>query len=434
MKPSSEKAKSASKVSSRGSLEGRVPRLRFPSFEGEWKCQIFGSAFDFIPNNTLSRSELTHDNGSVKNIHYGDVLVKFGAVIDFEHDAVPFIVNRSVSASERRLRDGDVVIADTAEDEAVGKASEVVGLKGAYAESGLHTMACRPRQRFAPRFMGYCLNSTAYHHRLLPLMQGIKVFSLSKSQISKTEIYIPYDEAEQQQIADFLSLIDSRIAAQRKLVALLKKQKRGLIEQIFGLRLPVGDSVKEWKTVELRDLFTKVARRNRDGKVKNVITNSAEFGLIPQKDFFDKSIAVDGNTDGYYVIRTGDFVYNPRKSTTAPFGPFNRYTGTADGIISPLYTCLVPKGNANPEYLAWYFQSTAWHRYVYDNGSQGARHDRVNMTDDLLFGIPVLLPSIMVQAQITDCLNAIDARWAAATEMLKQIEQIKRGLLQQMFA
>ena len=241
-------------------------------------------------------------------------------------------------------------------------------------------------------------------------------------------------QREQESISRFIEMVESRIVAQRKLVELLKKQKRGLIEQIFGLRLPVGDSVKEWKTVELRDLFTKVARRNRDGKVKNVITNSAEFGLIPQKDFFDKSIAVDGSTDGYYVIRTGDFVYNPRKSTTAPFGPFNRYTGTADGIISPLYTCLVPKGNANPEYLAWYFQSTAWHRYVYDNGSQGARHDRVNMTDDLLFGIPVLLSSIMVQAQITDCLNAIDARWAAATEMLKQIEQIKRGLLQQMFA
>lgn len=289
--------------------------------------------------------------------------------------------------------------------------------------------------RFNRKFMASLFKTERLINDFRKNSQGLTsdTWNLKYPQIATIKVSLP-DIEEQQHIATFLSLLDSRIAAQRKLVTLLKKQKRGLIEQIFGLRLPVGDSVKEWKTVELRDLFTKVARRNRDGKVKNVITNSAEFGLIPQKDFFDKSIAVDGNTDGYYVIRTGDFVYNPRKSTTAPFGPFNRYTGTADGIISPLYTCLVPKGNANPEYLAWYFQSTAWHRYVYDNGSQGARHDRVNMTDDLLFGIPVLLPSIMVQAQITDCLNAIDARWAAATEMLKQIEQIKRGLLQQMFA
>ena len=259
-------------------------------------------------------------------------------------------------------------------------------------------------------------------------MPYIKLSTLQELSLPMTSIQ------EQHRVANFLSLIDSRIVAQRRLVKLLKKHKRGVIEQIFGRRLDMGKDAEKWDIVELRDLFSKVACRNRDGKVKNVITNSAEFGLIPQRDFFDKSIAVDGNTDGYYVIRTGDFVYNPRKSTTAPFGPFNRYVGTEDGIISPLYTCLVPKGKANPEYLAWYFRSTAWHRYVYDNGSQGARHDRVNMTDDLLFGIPVLLPPIAVQERIADGLNTIDARWSSASKVLAHLEKMKRGLLQQLFA
>ena len=217
-------------------------------------------------------------------------------------------------------------------------------------------------------------------------------------------------------------------------VTISKKHKRGVIEQIFRQHLGLGKNSEKWNVVELRNLFSKVVRRNKDGRVKNVITNSAEFGLIPQRDFFDKSIAVEGNTDGYYIIHTGDFVYNPRKSTAAPFGPFNRYTGTEDGIISPLYTCLVPNEKADPEYLAWYFRSTAWHRYVYDNGSQGARHDRVNMTDDLLFGIPVLLPPIAVQEKIAKCLNAIDARWSSANKVLAHLEKMKRGLLQQLFA
>ena len=238
---------------------------------------------------------------------------------------------------------------------------------------------------------------------------------------------------EQHKISTFLSLLDCRIAAMRKLVELLKKHKGGVIEQIFRRHLGLGKNSEKWDVVELRDLFSKVVRRNKDGRVKNVITNSAEFGLIPQRDFFDKSIAVEGHTDGYYIIHTGDFVYNPRKSTSAPFGPFNRYTGTEDGIISPLYTCLVPNEKAYPEYLAWYFRSTAWHRYVYDNGSQGARHDRVNMTDDLLFGIPVLLPPIAVQEKIAKCLNAIDARWSSANKALAYLEDMKRGLLQQLF-
>ena len=419
MKPSSEKAKSASKVSSRGSLEGHgksVPKLRFPGFKEEWENKQLCNECVFFSGGTPASTDAKLYNGAIPFIR--------SAEIDNTTTKLFLSAKGIAESSAKEVRTGDLLLAmygANSGDVALSK------INGAINQAIL----CIRSETINTRYLKFLLerDKKRITSRYLQGGQG----NLSAEIIRNLRLMFP-SQREQESISRFIEMVESRIVAQRKLVELLKKQKRGLIEQIFGLRLPVGDSVKEWKTVELRDLFTKVARRNRDGKVKNVITNSAEFGLIPQKDFFDKSIAVDGSTDGYYVIRTGDFVYNPRKSTTAPFGPFNRYTGTADGIISPLYTCLVPKGNANPEYLAWYFQSTAWHRYVYDNGSQGARHDRVNMTDDLLFGIPVLLSSIMVQAQITDCLNAIDARWAAATEMLKQIEQIKRGLLQQMFA
>ena len=286
-------------------------------------------------------------------------------------------------------------------------------------------------------FLKYYLDSPKWHKSVgMICAEGARnhgLLNVPTEGFFDTEHYISGENNEQTHIADFVALIDARIAAQRRLVELLKKHKRGVVEQIFGRRLEIGSNAEKWEVVELCDLFKKVARRNRNGKVKNVITNSAEYGLIPQREFFDKSIAVDGNTDGYYVIRTGDFVYNPRKSTIAPFGPFNRYTGNDDGIISPLYTCLVQAGDANPDYLAWYFRSTAWHRYVYDNGSQGARHDRVNMTDDLLFGIPVLLPSGNIQAWIADMLNSIEARLSDADKTLTQLETMKRGLLQQLF-
>ena len=168
-----------------------------------------------------------------------------------------------------------------------------------------------------------------------------------------------------------------------------------------------------WSYVKLGNIFKKASRRNIDGKIKNVITNSAEYGLIPQRDFFDKNIAVDGNTLNYFVIKTGDFVYNPRKSNNAPYGPFNRYTLKDNGIISPLYTCLVLQADINPSYLAWYFKSDAWHRYIYDNGSQGVRHDRVSMTDDLLMGIPVAIPSADNQRKIARMLDTVETRLLA---------------------
>lgn len=203
------------------------------------------------------------------------------------------------------------------------------------------------------------------------------------------------------------------------------------MQHIF--RRTTTQSVKAWTCVRLGDIFKKVSRRNTDGIVKNVITNSAEYGLIPQRDFFDKDIAVDGNTANYYVIEKGDFVYNPRKSNTAPYGPFNRYTLDEKGIISPLYTCLVLKADIYPSYLAWYFKSDAWHRYIYDNGSQGVRHDRVSMTDDLLMGIPVIIPDQAKQHEYAGVLDKIEARLQASQKEYDLLVKVKCGYMQQLF-
>ena len=365
--------------------------------------------------------------------------VKFVSVSDIiqndyvTYDNIVGCVDIDDATLERySVENGDMVFqrsSETVED--IGRAN--VYLDNRTATFGGFVIRGKKIGEYNPYFFKCLLYSNEARRKVIRAGAGAQHYNIGQEALSQIYLHFP-EMAEQRRIADLLLLVSNRIDAQRKLVELLKKHKRGVIEQIFGRRLDMGKDAEKWDIVELRDLFSKVARRNRDGKVKNVITNSAEFGLIPQRDFFDKSIAVDGNTDGYYVIRTGDFVYNPRKSTYAPFGPFNRYMGKEDGIISPLYTCLVPKGKANAEYLAWYFRSTAWNRYVYDNGSQGARHDRVNMTDDLLFGIPVLLPPIAVQERIANGLNAIDARWSSANKVLAHLEKMKRGLLQQLFA
>ena len=243
-----------------------------------------------------------------------------------------------------------------------------------------------------------------------------------------TKHYIPQNITEQRKIADFLIILDRRITAQQSLVDNLKKYKRGVMQSIFRQSSQDG-----WTTVKLGTIFKKVSRRNTNGNIKNVITNSAEYGLIPQRDFFDKDIAVDGNTSNYYVIDEGNFVYNPRKSNTAPYGPFNRYTLKEKGIISPLYTCLVLQADINPAYLAWYFKSDAWYRYIYDNGSQGVRHDRVSMTDDLLMGIPVSFPAINKQGEIAELLDAIEYRQSATQNEYDMLIKQRNGFMQSLF-
>lgn len=258
------------------------------------------------------------------------------------------------------------------------------------------------------------------------------LLNVSTEEFFATKHVLPKDITEQRKIADFLITLDHRIERQQYLVDNLKKYKRGVIQHFF--RYSHGSTEKQqWHQVCLGDIFKKVSRRNTNGKIKNVITNSAEYGLIRQRDFFDKDIAVDGNTSNYYVIEEGDFVYNPRKSNTAPFGPFNRYTLSEQGIISPLYTCLVLQANINPSYLAWYFKSDAWHRYIYDNGSQGVRHDRVSMTDDLLMGIPVFYPNRKTQDSIANTLDLIESRLHLAQQKLDVLNIERNGFMQQLF-
>ncbi len=182
-----------------------------------WEQRKFSDVFDFLRNNTLSRAELSESEGHTLNIHYGDILVKFGEVIDANRDALPRIADDGLTErlSCHSLADGDVIIADTAEDEAVGKCSELRGCGSERIVSGLHTIACRPMDEFAQGYLGYYLNSPAFHNQLLPLMQGIKVISVSKGAISDTGVRFP-SLPEQHAIGQSLSSLVSLITLHQR--------------------------------------------------------------------------------------------------------------------------------------------------------------------------------------------------------------------------
>ena len=192
--------------------------MMFTTSTFSWEQRKFDEVFDCtVPNNTLSRAELSYDEGTVLNVHYGDVLIKYGSVLDVQKDDIPRIPHRCrEDFNGALLQDGDVIIADTAEDETTGKACEIGNLQGSAIVSGLHTMVCRPRNRMALGYLGYYLNSNAYHHQLLPLMQGIKVLSLSRSNIQKTSVSYPIAVKEQQLIAYYFSQLDNLITLHQR--------------------------------------------------------------------------------------------------------------------------------------------------------------------------------------------------------------------------
>ena len=199
------------------------------------------------------------------------------------------------------------------------------------------------------------------------------------------------------------------------------------LEKRPKLRFPGFD--EPWKETTLSALFSKSTQKNADGHITNVICNSAKLGLIPQREYFDKDIANSDNTNGYYIIQQNDFVYNPRKSSDAPYGPISSYKYAEDGIVSPLYLCFRAKDEINPLYYEWYFRSSAWHRYIYMSGDSGARHDRVSIKDDTFFAMPINLPSEQEQSKIASFLQSLDDRIDAQEKLVASLKKYKRGVV-----
>ena len=212
--------------------------LRFKDNNGNdypaWEECRFDEIFQILGNNTLSRECLNYTNVGVKNIHYGDVLVKYNTCINDKIDQIPNInsdINLDKISSNNYLKVGDIIMADTAEDYTVGKTCEIVSCKTKIL-SGLHTIPCRPKQNFAKGYLVYYLNSAEYHDKLIPLITGIKVSSISKKQIKKTIIKYPI-YGEQEKIANLLLLIENKLNSNIKKLKLFETYKKGLLQQLF---------------------------------------------------------------------------------------------------------------------------------------------------------------------------------------------------------
>ena len=190
-------------------------RTRLPGLTTPWQKIKLSEAGIFLSTNTLSREKLNDNDGYIQNIHYGDILVKYSSIVDAQLTAIPYI-NNGVDISSDYLGNGDIVFSDTAEDSIVGKAIEISNIADNKIVAGLHTMLFRPNKGcYAKHYLGYYINSDAYRKQLAPLIQGIKVCSISKKAISQTVIETP-SLPEQKAIAEVLTAADNKIDTQRK--------------------------------------------------------------------------------------------------------------------------------------------------------------------------------------------------------------------------
>ena len=427
IKPTSEKVKSAPKVSSRSHLGDTscVPKLRFPHFTTPWKTTPLSQLLRF--QNGVNAPAEKYGRG-VKFVSVSDIIQN-----DYvTYDNIVGSVDIDDATLERySVENGDMVFqrsSETVED--IGRAN--VYLDNRTATFGGFVIRGKKIGEYNPYFFKCLLYSNEARRKVIRVGAGAQHYNIGQEALSQIFLHFP-EMAEQRRIADLLLLVSNRIAAQRKLVELLKKHKRGLSNALFSGKVRMARNAK-WKTYRMSDIVRRVTRKN--GKVSDVpLTISAQYGLIDQREFFSKAVA-SADMSGYYLLKQGEFAYNRSSSGEYPFGSIKRLERYNQGAVSTLYICFEVLGDKDDtEFLKWYFDSFAWHREVGMICAEGARnHGLLNVPTDGFFDTKHKLPTDKNERKKIATLMALaDARCEHAETELNRLTTLKSGLLQQLF-
>lgn len=410
--------------------ETRFKQTEIGLIPEEWEVRKLGSIFKFIPNNTISRENLVN-LGTVMNVHYGDILIKYGSILDIKNNDIPFINDSVISNSKFNefAKDGDILIADTAEDEMVCKATELYNIENRKLVSGLHTMWIRPIIEFKPKYLGYFFNSTFYHNQILPLIQGTKVCSVSKGAIKDTCISIPL-ENEQNKIASALTSIDNLLLSLDKQIEKKRLIKQGAMQELLTGKKRLPGFTGEW--VERR--LGEISEMNSGGTPSVNVKEYYGYG-IPFLSISDMS------WQGKYLRQTEKSItYLGLKNSSARIVPsgtilYAMYASIGKCSIANIELAIsqailgikVNKEVLNNIYLYYYLSFIE--NKAKEIGQQGTQS---NLSKQIVEKFKIQLPTIKEQQTIATILSSIDKEIESLKGKKAKYERIKQGMMQQL--
>ena len=403
----------------------------------DWELQTFDETFRVISNNTLSRENLNNRGGAVRNIHYGDILTKFPEVLDCSEDEIPFVNDLSLlSSSTQLLQDGDIVVADTAEDETVGKVIEVQNLGDSKLVAGLHTIPCRVKKGdFAPGWLGYYMNSDLFHNQILPYITGIKVSSISKGAISETLILVPpFDE--QEKIVQSLNKIQLLMTAETKVVNKIKLVKNGCLSKMFPqkddtvpeIRLPgFTEAWEQRKVTDLGEIYIGLVTTMtehytdqghlliRNSDIKDGFFEFGENPIYLDEEFSEQNKSRMHQLGDVITVHTGDI------GTSAVIG---------DNEVNSIgFATIVTRPNQevlDSDYFATYL-NTDTHKQWAISMATGDGRSNYNLKDYTKLVVPI--PQIKEQKKIAACIGNLNNLITLHQRKCDKYSSIKKGMM-----
>lgn len=385
-----------------------TPALRFPGFSGDWSVKLVKDLCDINTGKSNTQDQV-------------------------EDGKYPFYIRSAIPVrSNRYLYDCEAVI--TIGDGQIGKVFHYVSGK-----FDLH-QRCYMMSNFKginPRYFYYFFSGNFYE-RAMRLTAKATVDSVRLEMISDMPIFIPPTYEEQNAIASLLTEIDHLISTQEQKVESLKAHKKGLMQQLFpqsgttipSLRFPGFSG--EWQEKKMNEVFTRITRKNGENN-QNVLTISAQYGLISQLEFFKKSVA-SSDVTGYYLLHNGEFAYNKSSSQGRPVGAIKPLRLYDKGVVSTLYICFKCNDPEAIDFWEQYFDAGILDREILSIAQEGARnHGLLNIPTGDFFGLKIILPTLPEMKKIAECFSALDDTISAEQNKLNALVAHKKGLMQQLF-
>ena len=412
-----------------------VPNLRFKEFQGEWEKTTIGEI-------------ATIKNGPFGSVLHEEDYVDEGMPIvtteHFKRGNLPLSKNGIPQVSEDdycRLK-GYMLEKDDIVFSRVGSVdinAHVEHVQQGWLFSG-RVLRVRPIKSVNSLCLHYVLSTESVKRDIRNRAVGQTMPSINTPILSNTGIYMSQSEAEQKKIANLLSIIDERIATQNKIIEDLKKLKSAIVEKVFcspNQEYPmcrIEGFEHALSTYKMSDFSSRIASKNKDSKCSLVLTIAAQYGLVNQESFFNKSVASD-NLTGYYLLHKGEFAYNRSYSAGYDWGAVKRLDNYDEGVLSTLYICFkINETIVDSDYLAYYFESSKWHKGLSDIAGEGARnHGLLNVSITDYFNTKHRFPVIEEQKAIAKMLNTITEKERKATLLGECYQKQKQYLLCQMF-
>ncbi len=409
-------------------MSNNIPEIRFKGFTHAWEQRTLGEVAEFSKGSGYSKGDLTDSGTPI--ILYGRIYTNYETVME-NVDTYATLKDKSVLS-----QGGEVIVpssGETAED--ISRAS-VVGKAGTILGGDLNII--KTDSTISPSFLAISISNGKQQKELRKRAQGKSVVHIGNSDLKEVVLNCP-SIPEQTAIGNFFRTLDDTITLHKRKLEELKKLKSAYLQQMFpqaGENLPrirFAGFTGPWQERTLGDVVKRITRKNKDLESTLALTISAQYGLIAQKDFFNKEVA-SKDVSNYYLVKNGEFAYNKSYSNGYPWGAIKRLDKYDAGVLSTLYIVFAPT-NIDTEFLAQYYETTYWHNEVAQYAAEGARnHGLLNIAASDFFETKLTMPiDSNEQIAIGRFFLKIEEQIFNQAQKFENLKQLKSAYLQRMF-